>query len=48
MTIEALRNSKTMTHLLDVLDAGQDIGHCELIQKAELKSIKLLKLSAGS
>ena len=27
MTIEALRNSKTMAHLLDALDAGQDIGH---------------------
>ncbi|MBD2100663.1 hypothetical protein [Leptolyngbya sp. FACHB-261] len=27
MTIEALRKSEMMTHLLDALDAGQDIGH---------------------
>jgi DNA primase large subunit len=27
MTIETLRNSKTMAHLLDALEAGQDIGH---------------------
>jgi len=27
MIIEALRNSKTMAHLLDALDGGQDMGH---------------------
>jgi hypothetical protein len=27
MAIEALRKNKMMAHLLDALDAGQDIGH---------------------
>ena len=27
MTIEALRKSSMMAHLLDALDAGEDIGH---------------------
>ncbi len=27
MTIETLRKSEMMAHLLDALDAGQDIGH---------------------
>jgi DNA primase large subunit len=27
MTIEALQKSKTMAHLLDALEAGEDIGH---------------------